>query len=217
MNSASLRKLRRDELTALGYAERSERYIDAVTGGVISKRQYQKLQRGGLTYRQFKRAVAAGERSSARAKPLALKGGKVRLQPRTLTSYGAALALIREREREGMSRPKAIKESLRDVGLSRSTFRKISRHFSGELLELTAVTDSEGLVHQTVLVDPATASVVATVSHLRRRHEDEKLKQFEGFVVYDQQAFERFVLNTDAALAAVGFKIRYSSGDIAAL
>ncbi len=217
MDPTRFHKLRRDELTALGYAERSERYIDATTGAIISKRQYQKLQRGGLTYRQFKRAVTSGERSSARAKPIALKGGKVRLQPRTITSYGTALALIRERERKGMLRSKAIRESLRNVGLSRSTFRKISRHFSDELVQLNAVTDVEGLVHQSVLVDPATASVVEMVNQLQRRREDEKLKQFEGFVVYDQQAFERFVLNTDAVLAAVGFKIRYSSGDVAAL
>lgn len=40
MDPASFRKLRRDELKALGYSERSERYLDAATGAVISKRQY---------------------------------------------------------------------------------------------------------------------------------------------------------------------------------
>jgi len=53
------RKLSKQELLDRGYSPTSERYLTD-TGEVISKRQYQKLQRGGLTYSKWRKAVAAG-------------------------------------------------------------------------------------------------------------------------------------------------------------
>lgn len=55
-----MRKLTKAELVARGFSEKSERFL-ADDGSVISKRQYQKLQRGGLTYGRWRKAVAAGE------------------------------------------------------------------------------------------------------------------------------------------------------------
>lgn len=60
------RKLSKSELAELGYSPKSERYKDTTTGEIVSKRQYQKQQRGS-TYTQFRKEIAAGTRQYKRA------------------------------------------------------------------------------------------------------------------------------------------------------
>lgn len=79
------RKLSPTELEAAGLSRKSERY-QSPTGELISKRQFQKIQRGGQTYTEFKKSVAKGEKQKStltakasagkRAKALARKTGK---------------------------------------------------------------------------------------------------------------------------------------------
>src|SRR5574337_816328 len=79
------RKLTPSELNARGLSPKSERYIDTSTDKIISKRQYQKEQRGGLTYSKYRKGVASGEIKS-RAKPRAYQG-KLRKTKNKKTRY----------------------------------------------------------------------------------------------------------------------------------
>ena len=67
----SYKKLSPTELVSLGFSRTSERYRDNETGTIISKRQYQKIQRGGATYTTFRRDVIVGKRQHAPNTPRA--------------------------------------------------------------------------------------------------------------------------------------------------
>jgi len=59
----SYKKLSPDELEALGFGRKTERYLDTATGATISKRAYLTQQRGGLTNEQIAKLYQSGKKT----------------------------------------------------------------------------------------------------------------------------------------------------------
>lgn len=97
--ATTYRKLSKPELRDRGLSEKSERYVSS-DGSVISKRQFQKIQRGGLTYTAYRKQKGPRKVGpTTRAKRTKLHGGVFKSIYSNLTVQQAKTILARHKDK----------------------------------------------------------------------------------------------------------------------
>lgn len=174
----SYRKLSKRELVERGLSEKSERYI-STDGTIISKRQYQKIQRGGLTYTAFRKQKSAPRTKgpTTRASRVKLHGGVYKSTYTNLTIKQANTILARNAHKRAqviigvpanVVEAQRYKETISEDGYSYRTSTPLSTANLARKNLVSDINDALEEIDMTVANDPGIKITVVLYTYPKK-------------------------------------------------